>query len=144
MARVRFWSNVVVVALSMLATSNLAHADVKLPKVIGSHMVLQQKLPLPIWGTADAGEEVTVSIGDNSASTKAGADGKWSVKLQEMSAGGPHEVVVKGKNELKLTDVLIGEVWVASGQSNMEMSVSNSANSQEEIAAAKYPNIRLF
>ncbi|HLQ44519.1 MAG TPA: sialate O-acetylesterase, partial [Planctomycetaceae bacterium] len=147
MSRVRFGSKVVVVglvALSVLATSHRAQADVKLPKVIGSHMVLQQKIPLPIWGTADAGEEVTVSIGDNSASTKAGADGKWSVKLQEMSAGGPHEVLVKGKNELKLTDVLIGEVWVASGQSNMEMSVSNSANPQEEIAAAKYPNIRLF
>ena len=144
MARVGFWSNVVVGVLGVLAASNLAQADVKLPKVISSHMVLQQKIPLPIWGTAEAGEEVTVSIGDNTASTKAGADGKWSVKLKEMSAGGPHELIVKGKNELALTDVLIGEVWVASGQSNMEWSVAASANSQEEIAAAKYPNIRLF
>src|SRR5438128_1317089 len=88
MARVRLWSKVVVVGLvvlGVLAVSHRAQADVKLPKVIGSHMVLQQKIPLPIWGTADAGEEVTVTIGDNSASTKAGADGKWSVKLQEMS-----------------------------------------------------------
>ncbi|MCX7421048.1 MAG: sialate O-acetylesterase [Planctomycetia bacterium] len=134
----------VVITSILVASSNLAQADVKLPKVIASHMVLQQKAPLPIWGTADVGEEVTVSIGDNKASTKAGADGKWSVKLKEMTAGGPHELVVKGKNEIKLADILIGEVWVASGQSNMEWSVSNSNNPAEEIAAAKYPNIRIF
>ncbi len=138
------WSNMVIVVLSVLAASSLAQADVKLPKVIASHMVLQQKIPLPIWGTADPGEDVTVSLGDNTASTKAGSDGKWSVKLKEISAGGPHELIVKGKNEVKLTDVLIGEVWVASGQSNMEWSVAASANPQEEIAAAKYPSIRLF
>ena len=101
----------VVITSILVASSNLAQADVKLPKVIASHMVLQQKAPLPIWGTADVGEEVTVSIGDNKASTKAGADGKWSVKLKEMTAGGPHELVVKGKNEIKLADILIGEVF---------------------------------
>ena len=110
MRRVGSWSKVVVAVMSLWGASGLARADVKLPKVIASHMVLQLKLPLPIWGTADAGEEVTVSLGDNKASTKAGADGKWSVKLKEMPAGGPHELVVKGKNEIKLTDVLIGEV----------------------------------
>ena len=145
MRRVGSWSKLVVAVIGLMGASGLARADVKLPKVIASHMVLQQKLPLPIWGTADAGEEVTVSLGDNKASTKAGADGKWSVKLKEMTAGGgPLELVVKGKNEIKLTDILIGEVWVASGQSNMEWSVAASANPQEEIAAAKYPNIRLF
>ena len=145
MRRVESWLNVVVAVMSLLGASGLARADVKLPKVIASHMVLQQKLPLPIWGTADAGEEVTVSLGDNKASTKAGADGKWSVKLKAMTAGGgPLELVVKGKNEIKLTDILIGEVWVASGQSNMEWSVQDSTNPQEEIAAAKYPNIRIF
>ena len=145
MRQVGSWSKLVVAVMSLLGASGLAQADVKLPKVIASHMVLQQKLPLPIWGTADAGEEVTVSLGDNKASTKAGADGKWSVKLKEMTAGGgPLELVVKGKNEIKLTDILIGEVWVASGQSNMEWSVAASNNPQEEIAAAKYPNIRIF
>ncbi len=145
MRRVGSWSKLVVAVMSLLGASGLARAEVKLPKVIASHMVLQQKLPLPIWGTADAGEEVTVSIGDNKASTKAGADGKWSVKLKEMTAGGgPVELVVKGKNEIKLTDILIGEVWVASGQSNMEWPVSASNNPKEEIEAAKYPNIRLF
>ena len=145
MRRVGSWSKLVVAVISLLGASGLAQADVKLPKVIASNMVLQQKLPLPIWGTADAGEEVTVSLGDNKASTKAGADGKWSVKLKEMTAGGgPLELIVKGKNEIKLTNILIGEVWVGSGQSNMEWSVGASANPQEEIAAAKYPNIRLF
>lgn len=129
---------------SLLATSGFARADVNLPKVIASNMVLQQKQAIPIWGTADAGEEVTVSIGDNKATATAGGDGKWMIKLKEMSAGGPHEVVVKGKNEIKLTNVLIGEVWVASGQSNMEWSVAASTNPKEEIEAAKYPNIRLF
>jgi sialate O-acetylesterase len=142
MSRVWFRLNVVMAGLAV--TCGVANAEVKLPKVIASHMVLQQKLPISIWGTADPEEDVKVSIGDNTASTKAGADGEWSVKLKEMTAGGPHEVIVKGKNEIKLTDVLIGEVWVASGQSNMEWPVSASDNHQQEIAAAKYPNIRLF
>jgi sialate O-acetylesterase len=144
MIRVSAWLSAVAAVLCISSACGTARADVKLPKVIASHMVLQQKLPIPIWGTADADEEVTVSIGDNTATTKAGADGKWSLKLKEMTAGGPHEVVVKGKNEIKLIDVLIGEVWVASGQSNMEWPVSASDNPKEEIAAAKYPNIRLF
>lgn len=134
-----------VMLAGLLASSSFARADVKLPRVLASNMVLQQKQAIPIWGTADAGEEVTVSIGDNKATTKAGADGKWSVKLKELTAGGgPVEVVVKGKNEIKLTNVLIGEVWVASGQSNMEWSVNASANPNEEREAAKFPNIRLF
>jgi sialate O-acetylesterase len=144
MSRVWSRSNVALAVLSLLVANGVAQAEVKLPKVIASHMVLQQKMALPIWGTADAGEAVTVSIGDNTASATAGADGKWSIKLKPMTAGGPHELVVKGKNEIKLTDILIGEVWVASGQSNMEWPVSLSTNAQEEIAAAKYPNIRLF
>ena len=144
MSRVWFRLSIVMAAMGVAATSGVTKADVKLPKVIASHMVLQQKLPISIWGTADPEEDVKVSIGDNSASTKAGADGKWSVKLKEMTAGGPYEVVIKGKNEIKLTDVLVGEVWVASGQSNMEWPVSASDNPQQEIAAAKYPNIRLF
>lgn len=134
----------IVLMIACCTVCDRAQADVKLPKVIGSHMVLQQQMPLPIWGTADPNEGVTVSIGGNTASTKAGADGKWSVKLKEMQAGGPHELVVKGKNEIKLTDILIGEVWVASGQSNMEWSVAASDNPAQEIAAAKYPQIRLF
>lgn len=144
MSRLSLRSKIMAAVLSATAMVGSANADVKLPKVIASRMVLQQKLPITIWGTADKGEEVTVSIGDNTSSTKAGEDGKWSVKLKEMDAGGPHEVVIKGKNVIKLTDVLIGEVWVASGQSNMEWSVWASDNPQQEVSAANFPTIRLF
>lgn len=143
MRQVWSWLKLVTVVLSV-AACGVARADVKLPKVLASNMVLQQKMPVPFWGTAEPGEEVTVSIGDNKATTKAGADGKWSVKLKELSVGAPVEVLVKGKNEIKLTNVLVGEVWVASGQSNMEWSVAASNNPKEEIEAANYPNIRLF
>ena len=106
----------IVLIIGCFALCDNAKADVKLPKVIGSHMVLQQKMPLPIWGTADPDEEVTVSIGNNTASTKAGADGKWSVKLKELAAGG-HLLNWSSKErrwKSKLTDILVGEVWVAS------------------------------
>jgi len=143
MKRTWLWSSLVVAVIT--APIRPAHADVALPKVIASHMVLQQQMPIPIWGTADPGEEVTVSLGDNTATAKAGDDGKWSVKLKPMTAShDPRDLVVKGKNEIRLTDVLIGEVWVASGQSNMEWSVAASNNPQEEIAAANHPKIRLF
>ncbi len=124
--------------------SSVAQADVKLPNVIGSNMVLQREMALPVWGWADAGEEVTVTLGEATAKTAAGADGKWMVKLPAMKAGGPHTVTVSGKNKIELTNILVGEVWVGSGQSNMEWSVQSSTNAQEEIAAAKYPKIRLF
>ncbi len=136
----RFWSALGVVA----ALTGVAHADVKLPNVIGSNMVLQREVPLPFWGWADAGEEVTVTLGDATAKATASAEGKWSVKLPAQKAGGPHTVTVQGKNKVELTNVLIGEVWVGSGQSNMEWSVAASANPQEEIANAKHPKIRFF
>ena len=97
-----------------------------------------------MWGWAEAGEDVTVSLAGTQAATKAGADGKWLVKLQTPAAGGPHELVVKGKNELKFKDVLVGEVWICSGQSNMEWTVGNSLNPQEEAKNAAYPQIRMF
>ena len=94
-------------ALSVLglaaALGGVAQADVKLPNVIGSNMVLQREVPLPVWGWADAGEEVTVTLGDATAKATAGADGKWSVKLPAQKAGGPHNVVVQGKNKIELT-----------------------------------------
>lgn len=121
-----------------------ANADVRLPNVIGSNMVLQRDAELPFWGWADAGEEVTVSIGSESAKVTADDNGMWMVKLPAMKAGGPHSVTVKGKNTLKLSNVLVGEVWVCSGQSNMEWRVRTSVNPEKEIADAKYPKIRLF
>ena len=122
-----------------------ARADVKLPAVLSDHMVLQQGMPVPVWGTADAGEEVTVSFGEQKQAAKAGADGKWSVKLTALTASDkPADLTVQGKNKVTLGDVLVGEVWVCSGQSNMEFGIGGTKNSKEEIANANFPNIRLF
>ena len=121
-----------------------AMADVRLPRVIGSHMVLQREMEVPVWGWAEPGETVTVTLGEGVAKATADGQGDWMVKLPAMKAGGPHTMTVKGKNSIKLDDILVGEVWVGSGQSNMEMSVRGSANGAQESAAAKYANIRLF
>jgi sialate O-acetylesterase len=121
-----------------------ASADVKLPHLFGDHMVLQQKTEAPVWGWADAGEEVTVTLGDAKAIAKAGDDGKWMTKLKTPAAGGPFELKVKGKNEITFKDVLVGEVWLASGQSNMEWTVANSLNAADEAKAADHPQIRMI
>jgi sialate O-acetylesterase len=121
-----------------------ARADVKLPAIFGSHMVLQREQKDRVWGWADPGEEVTVQIADQSHSTKAGPDGAWQVVLDPMLAGGPHTMTVKGKNTVTFDDVLIGDVWICSGQSNMQWSVGAAKDVELEIPAAKYPNIRLI
>jgi sialate O-acetylesterase len=117
-------------------------ADVRLPGFFSNHMVLQREMKLPVWGWANAGEKVAVTLGGKTISTKAGADGKWRVEFPPMKAGGPVEMIVKGMNTLTVSDILVGEVWLCSGQSNMEWTVSRSANAKEEIAAATYPLIR--
>ena len=127
---------------SLAAVGNI-YADVKVPNIFGSHMVLQQGQANPVWGWADPGEQVTVMIGDQTHSTKAGDDGRWQVKLASLPVGGPHELSVKGKNELKFADVLVGEVWVCSGQSNMQWSVAQSDDADLEKLTAKNSMIRL-
>lgn len=121
-----------------------ATAEVRLPHVLGDHMVLQRDVPLPVWGWADPGERIHVQLGDNSASIAADQEGNWMVKLPAMKAGGPHELVVHGENTVRVTDVLVGEVWLCSGQSNMEMGVGVVMDADKEIAAADYPRIRLL
>ena len=121
-----------------------ARADVKLPALFTDHMVLQQGQGDRVWGWADPDEEVSVSINGQTKSAKAGQDGKWLVTLDPLTAGGPYTMTVKGKNTITLDDVLVGEVWVCSGQSNMQWSVSNSTNAELEIKTAKYPKIRLI
>jgi len=119
-------------------------SDVRLPSVVGSEMVLQRDMPVPIWGWADPGESVTVKLADHQVSTKTDDYGKWMVKLPAMESGGPHKITISGKNSIELTNILVGEVWLCSGQSNMEMGVAMCANSKEEVAAANYPAIRLY
>jgi sialate O-acetylesterase len=131
-------------SVCVLLVAAPARADVRLPKIIGDHMVLQQGMPAPIWGWADPGEKVTVTLGTCTATATACDRGKWMVKLDAMEAGGPHQVIVQGNNTITLNDVLVGEVWVCSGQSNMQFSVAAARNAEQEIAAANYPKIRLF
>jgi len=126
------------------AFPSAASADVKLPKVFGDSMVLQQKTQAAVWGWADKGEEVTVSLGETKATAQAGDDGKWSLKLATPAAGGPHELKVKGKNEITLKDVYVGEVWICSGQSNAEWTVAISASPDVERELAKHPKIRMI
>jgi sialate O-acetylesterase len=134
-----------VAAVVLLAGLSAAQATVRLPAVIGNNMVLQKDVPLPIWGWADAGEDVSVTFGANTVTAKADGAGKWKVTLPAVAtAGGPHEMTVKGKNEIKISNILVGEVWAGSGQSNMQWSVNSTMNAQEEIANAKFPKIRLF
>ncbi len=135
---------ILLLVLAALVIALPAAADVKLPAIIGSNMVLQAGMEAPIYGWADPGEQVTVKFRGQELSATTGDDGKWSVKLAALTAGGPDDLSIAGKNALTLTNVLVGEVWVCSGQSNMGMTVQSSNNATEEIAAATYPQIRLF
>ena len=134
-----------IVAFLIAFSVNPALADVKLPAVLGSHMVLQRNVPLPVWGWAGPGEAVTVTLSDSSAKTKADDKGNWRVDLPAMKADGKtHTLTVAGNNRLELTDILIGDVWLGSGQSNMEWHLANTHGAKEAIAAAQHANIRLF
>jgi Carbohydrate esterase, sialic acid-specific acetylesterase len=130
--------------LAAAALAVPARGDVRLPKIISDHMVLQRGAAVPVWGWADPDEEVTVSVAGQTKTAKAGADGKWSAKLDRLEAAGPHTLTVKGKNTLTVNDVLVGEVWLASGQSNMGMTVDRARDFDKEQEAAKLPQLRMF
>ena len=118
-------------------------AETKLPSILGSHMVLQQGEKCPIWGWDEAGTEVTVSFAGQTHAAKAGKDGRWQVSLTAMKANAKGAALtIKGSSTVKLEDVLVGEVWLCSGQSNMEWTVSRSSNPKEEIANGNHPLIR--
>jgi len=132
-----------IVAL-MLLEAAVARAEVKLPALIGDNMVLQQGKSIAFRGTASPDEKVTVTLGGQSVSATAGKDGRWKVELKPLPAGGPHEVKIAGTNTITLRNVLVGEVWVCSGQSNMQWGLANSADGAKEIAEANYPQVRVF
>jgi Domain of unknown function (DUF303). len=120
-----------------------ALADVTLAPVFTDHAVLQREKPLPVWGRAEPGERVTVSFSGQTIGTTTGADGRWIVYLAPLEASAqPAELVAVGKNEVRLRDVLVGDVWLCSGQSNMEWPVERSMNWEEEVATADFPLIR--
>jgi sialate O-acetylesterase len=137
--------------LLLCASLPLAHAELHLPRIFGDHMVLQAGLPVPVWGWADAGETVTVRFAGQEKSATADTDGRWSVQLDALAVSAqPAELTVAAHESRVLTDVLVGEVWLCSGQSNMEKPLGEQhgqkpvLNAEEEIRAADFPLIRLF
>jgi sialate O-acetylesterase len=134
-----------VLAIALLAAFPSARANVKLPSAFTDHLVLQRELPVPVWGWADPGEKVSVEFAGQTKTATADANGKWTLKLDALKASDESRTLtVQGKNTITLNDVLVGEVWICSGQSNMSFAVNSAADASQEIAAANYPHIRLF
>jgi len=129
---------------AFLGLSVSALADVKLPALISDNMVLLQDAKANVWGSANPGEKVTATLGAHSVSDTADKDGKWRVKLEGLKPGPGMDMTIAGKNKLTVKNVAVGEVWIASGQSNMEMAVKLGKDSDKEIAEAKFPDIRVF
>jgi sialate O-acetylesterase len=126
-----------------IAGTASAQAAVKPAALFSDGCVLQQGMPVPVWGWAGNGEKVTVEFQGQKDSATA-ANGKWMVTLKSLKAGGPFEMKISGANTVTIKNVLVGEVWLCSGQSNMEWRMSQTANAKEDVAAANYPKIRLF
>ncbi|HSH08808.1 MAG TPA: sialate O-acetylesterase, partial [Oceanipulchritudo sp.] len=132
-------------ALVSLLLPLRAVATVSVTTLFGDHMVLQRDRPLLFWGLADAGEMVTVSMAGNTVQVAADSEGQWKAQLPALPAGGPHTLSIKGDNELVFQDVLVGEVWIASGQSNMGMTVGGALNADlARITARRNPEIRML
>lgn len=140
------------VAVIGLFETGLALGNVRLPALIGNNMVLQRDTKIALWGWADPGEQLGIEFHGETIKTKADKSGRWSTFAGPFTAGGPYDLVVVGKNRLKLRNVLIGDVWLASGQSNMEFPLKHDEkddfggvlNAAKEIAGANFPQIRLF
>src|ERR1051326_1483033 len=130
--------------LLLLALAPAVFGAVKLPSLISDHMVLQQGMPVRIWGSADSGESVRVEFQGQNVSVKARENGKWEAWLKPLAAAGPLEMTIAASNRIVIRDVLVGEVWLGSGQSNMEFVLSNAVNHDDEIARADYPLMHLF
>jgi sialate O-acetylesterase len=126
--------------LALLAAT--AQAEVRLSNVFGEHMVLQRDRPLHLWGQATPGQTLSVELGGHKASTRVGADGRWRVQLAPLPAGGPHRLLVKGDGTVELRDVLIGDVWLLGGQSNMEWPLAATDTGPQEVASPQNPQLR--
>ncbi|HVZ98032.1 MAG TPA: sialate O-acetylesterase [Chitinophagaceae bacterium] len=135
----------IITICSFIFISAPVFADVRLPKIFGDNMVLQRNKPIPVWGWASPKEKITIQFDHQAKTVKADKNGKWMVKLDNEAAGGPYQLIIKGKNTLTFNNVMVGEVWVCSGQSNMEFPVEGWGkvmNYQQEIQNASYPMIR--
>lgn len=132
-------------SLVPLVTIGHAHADVTLPRIFGDHMVLQQESTLPVWGWASPGEKVTVTLGSQTQSTVATADGKWRVDLKSVPpTKAAQELRITGNNTLNFTDVLVGDVWIASGQSNMERGIQSAHDADISLPKANDSQLRMY
>lgn len=136
------WSYVLVISCIMYFTQ--AGNGVEVPTIFGSHMVMQREMELPIWGWGEVGEKVSVTMAGVTKSATADADGKWMVRMPAQTDKGPYKITIAGKNTIELEDVLIGEVWLCSGQSNMEMGIEMVKDGKDEVVDADYPEMRLF
>lgn len=134
--------------LAVLLHSAILSAQVTLPRVISSHMVVQRNLPVHVWGLADPGEQVTVSFRDETKSTLASPIGRWSLFLSPHEAGGPFVMTVQGNAQgeppIRLEDILVGDVWVASGQSNMEFRLAEASTAARDLPHANIPQLRML
>ena len=138
---------IIVSSFAVAAFSAGLQAEVKLPAILSDHIVLQREAAVPIWGTAEAGEKVSVQLGDQTKSATAGSDGRWMVKLDSLKAASTAQelkVTSDKGSAITIKDVLVGEVWLGSGQSNMAFTVSNAKDFESEKAAATTPEIRMF
>jgi len=131
-------------SLAILVLTQFVYADVTLPRIFGDNMVLQRNKPIPVWGWAAANEKITVQFNKQLKTIKADKTGQWKLSLDPEQAGGPWQLTVKGKNNLTINNILVGEVWICSGQSNMEWTVNSTNNKDEEIKNANFPQIRHF
>jgi sialate O-acetylesterase len=133
-----------IAALLLTAGFSLAAAEPVLPAIFSDHMVLQRDRKVPVWGQVDPHEKVTVGIGGQTVTVTADASGRFRADVGPFPAGGPHELTVAASQTVTVKDVLFGEVWLCSGQSNMELPMSRVKDGAKEIAEAAYPQIRLF
>ena len=132
------------VALAV-CTPQASSAQLALPSIFSDHMVLQRNIPIPVWGTAPSQEEITVTFANHVETTNADVNGKWKLTLPSMEAGGPHKLKVNGRDHsIEIGDVMVGEVWLCSGQSNMEFPLERSVTAEIVVTKANYPDIRLF
>src|SRR5262245_4888903 len=129
---------------SLLAASGISHAEVRLPAIIGDNMVLQQGMKVRIWGQAAPGEHIKVNLASQTASATTDDQGRWQTLIGPFKAGGPFTLTIAGSNTLVLKNVLVGEVWICSGQSNMEWPLINARGGSDAVAQANYPEIHLF
>jgi sialate O-acetylesterase len=118
--------------------------EIKLPAIISDHMVLQRDRECALWGLADPGEQVTARIAGEERTTRAGPEGKWSLRLPRLTDVGPFVLTIAGRNSITVTDVIAGEVWLGSGQSNMELRVSQARDFESEKKDATFPLLRMF